>query len=174
MYYDMSYILCDWKLGWWEIGAKIFVFQEVYETLLYLLAPFVIPISFATRPVFSSYLYAATITMYAVNALVFNYVSLCLYVVSSPPPIHATPLLTFLIGPPAIPQADRPFQSLPLLQPLQVGFGLREHRLLLLCHLDLRNVLRETPPKGHRRRQGRRDCVEFGTKGNLSVGTGRD
>ncbi|KAI4283462.1 MAG: hypothetical protein L6R38_002145 [Xanthoria sp. 2 TBL-2021] len=76
MYYDMSYILCDWKLGWWEIGAKIFVFQEVYETLLYLLAPFVIPISFATRPVFSSYLYAATITMYAVNALVFNYVHL--------------------------------------------------------------------------------------------------
>ncbi|KAI4259005.1 MAG: hypothetical protein L6R42_004805, partial [Xanthoria sp. 1 TBL-2021] len=76
MYYDMSYILCDWKLGWWEIGAKIFVFQEVYETLLYLLAPFVIPISFATRPAFSSYLYAATITMYAVNALIFNYVHL--------------------------------------------------------------------------------------------------
>ncbi|KAI4098906.1 MAG: hypothetical protein LQ339_006212 [Xanthoria mediterranea] len=76
MYYDMSYILLDWKLGWWEIGAKIFVFQEIYETLLYLLAPFVIPISFATRPVFSSYLYAATITMYAVNALMVNYVHL--------------------------------------------------------------------------------------------------
>ncbi|KAL8886239.1 MAG: hypothetical protein Q9192_006519 [Flavoplaca navasiana] len=72
MYYDMYYILCEWKLGWWEIGAKIFVFQEVYETLLYLLAPFVIPISFATRPAFSSYLYAATIAMYAVNALMFN------------------------------------------------------------------------------------------------------
>ncbi|KAL8835568.1 MAG: hypothetical protein Q9176_006845 [Flavoplaca citrina] len=72
MYYDMYYILCEWKLGWWEIGAKIFVFQEVYETLLYLLAPFVIPISFATRPTFSSYLYAATIAMYAVNALSFN------------------------------------------------------------------------------------------------------
>ncbi|KAL8846557.1 MAG: hypothetical protein Q9221_008364 [Calogaya cf. arnoldii] len=76
MYYDMYYILFDWKLGWWEIGAKIFVFQEVYETLLYLLAPFVIPISFATRPVFSSYLYAATITMYILNALIFNYVHL--------------------------------------------------------------------------------------------------
>lgn len=150
MYYDMSYILCDWKLGWWEIGAKIFVFQEVYETLLYLLAPFVIPISFATRPVFSSYLYAATITMYAVNALVFNYVSHCFYViVSSPPPIHATPLLTFLTGPPPLPQADSPFQSPHLLQRLQVGFGLCEHRLLLLCHLDLRNVLCQTPPKIH-------------------------
>ncbi|KAL8696530.1 MAG: hypothetical protein Q9201_007615 [Fulgogasparrea decipioides] len=76
MYYDLDYIFFDWKLGWWEIGAKIFVFQEVYETLLYLLAPFVIPISFATRPVFSSYLYVATVLLYIVNALIFNYVHL--------------------------------------------------------------------------------------------------
>ncbi|KAL8750616.1 MAG: hypothetical protein Q9184_006366 [Pyrenodesmia sp. 2 TL-2023] len=75
MYYDLIYILFDWKLGWWEIGAKIFVFQEIYETLLYLLAPFVIPISFATRPVFAAQIYIATISMYALNALLFNYVS---------------------------------------------------------------------------------------------------
>ncbi|KAL8955558.1 MAG: hypothetical protein Q9183_006599 [Haloplaca sp. 2 TL-2023] len=66
MWYDAWYILFNWKLGWWEIGAKIFVFQEIYETLLYLLAPFVIPISFATRPVFCAYLYAATIVLYTV------------------------------------------------------------------------------------------------------------
>ena len=76
MWYDAWYILFDWKLGWWEIGAKIFVFQEIYETLLYLLAPFVLPISFATRPVFCSYLYAATIVLYTGNAFIFNYVSL--------------------------------------------------------------------------------------------------
>lgn len=29
MWYNLAYILFDWKLGWWEIGAKIFVFQEV-------------------------------------------------------------------------------------------------------------------------------------------------
>jgi hypothetical protein len=29
MYYDMNYILTSWKLGWWEIGAKLCVFQEV-------------------------------------------------------------------------------------------------------------------------------------------------
>lgn len=29
MYYDLWYILGSWKLGWWEIGAKLFVFQEV-------------------------------------------------------------------------------------------------------------------------------------------------
>lgn len=76
MYYDLIYILFDWKLGWWEIGAKIFVFQEIYETMLYLLAPFVIPISFATRPAFAGEIYLATIAMYALNALIFNYVSI--------------------------------------------------------------------------------------------------
>ncbi|KAL9038139.1 MAG: hypothetical protein Q9180_003311 [Flavoplaca navasiana] len=76
IYYDMSYILCNWKLGWWEIGAKIFVFQEVYETLLYLLAPFVLPISFYVRPAFSGYLYAATIMLYLINVVIFNYVHL--------------------------------------------------------------------------------------------------
>ena len=76
IYYDMAYFLCNWKLGWWEIGAKIFVFQEVYETLLYLLAPFVLPISFYVRPAFSGYLYAATIMLYLVNVVIFNYVHL--------------------------------------------------------------------------------------------------
>ncbi|KAL8923859.1 MAG: hypothetical protein Q9172_002947 [Xanthocarpia lactea] len=71
-----DYILFDWKLGWWEIGAKIFVFQEIYETLLYLLAPFVIPISFACQPLFSFYLYIAVMVMYIGNALLFNYVHL--------------------------------------------------------------------------------------------------
>lgn len=76
IYYDMAYILCNWKLGWWEIGAKIFVFQEVYETVLYLLAPFVLPISFYVRPAFSGYLYAATIMLYLINVVIFNYVHL--------------------------------------------------------------------------------------------------
>ena len=29
IYWNMRYILCSWKLGWWEIGAKVFVWQEV-------------------------------------------------------------------------------------------------------------------------------------------------
>ena len=76
MYYDMAYILKNWRLGWWEIGAKIFVFQEVYETLLYLLAPFVLPISFIVRPAFSAYLFAATLVLYFLNVIIFNYVHL--------------------------------------------------------------------------------------------------
>lgn len=76
MYYNMAYILGSWKLGWWEIGAKIFVFQEVYETLLYLLTPFILPISFYVRPSFCGYLLAATIVMYAINVIIFNEVHL--------------------------------------------------------------------------------------------------
>ena len=74
LFWDMSYIIRRWNLGWWELGAKIFVFQEVYETLLYLLAPFVMPISFYVRPQFSAYLYAATLVLYQINVLIFNYV----------------------------------------------------------------------------------------------------
>ncbi|KAL9006301.1 MAG: hypothetical protein Q9188_000958 [Gyalolechia gomerana] len=76
LYWDLSYIIRNWKLGWWEIGAKLFVFQEVYETLLYLLAPFVLPISFYVRPEFSGYLYVATLVLYQINVIIFNYVHL--------------------------------------------------------------------------------------------------
>jgi hypothetical protein len=38
MFYNLSYIFTSWKLGFWEIGVKIFVFQEVYETLLYIVS----------------------------------------------------------------------------------------------------------------------------------------
>lgn len=76
IYYDMAYIFKNWRLGWWELGAKIFVFQEVYETLLYLLAPFVLPISFIVRPAFSGYLFAATLALYFLNVIIFNYVHL--------------------------------------------------------------------------------------------------
>ncbi|KAL8650147.1 MAG: hypothetical protein Q9210_003994 [Variospora velana] len=76
IYYDLSYMLWSWKLRWWEFGAKLFVFQEIYETLLYLLAPFVLPISFYVRPNFSGYLFAATLLLYMVNTVIFNYVHL--------------------------------------------------------------------------------------------------
>ncbi|KAJ5689046.1 hypothetical protein N7462_003438 [Penicillium macrosclerotiorum] len=76
MYYDMKYILTSWKLGWWEIGAKLCVFQEVYETLIYLLAPFVLPISFIVRPGFCGMLLGVTIAMYIINVILFNEIHL--------------------------------------------------------------------------------------------------
>lgn len=33
LYHNLAYIFGSWNLGWWEIGAKIFVFQEVCNTL---------------------------------------------------------------------------------------------------------------------------------------------
>jgi hypothetical protein len=70
MFYNMAYIFGSWKLGFWEIGAKIFVFQEVYETLLYLFAPFVLPISLIVRPAFCAYLMLGTLALYFVNVTV--------------------------------------------------------------------------------------------------------
>jgi hypothetical protein len=72
MYYNMAYILGSWNLGFWEIGAKIFVFQQVYETLLYLFTPFVLPISIIVRPAFFGYLFAGTFGLYFLNAITFN------------------------------------------------------------------------------------------------------
>lgn len=72
MYYNMKYIFTSWRLGFWEFGAKLFVFQEVYETLLYLLAPFVLPVSLIVRPAFCGYLIAGTFGMYYANAIIFN------------------------------------------------------------------------------------------------------
>ncbi|ORY61747.1 nucleotide-diphospho-sugar transferase [Pseudomassariella vexata] len=76
MWYNMAYILFSWKLGWWEIGAKLFVFQEVYETLLYLLTPFVITISFIVQPSFCGILLGGTVLLYLINVLIFNEVHL--------------------------------------------------------------------------------------------------
>ncbi|POS71707.1 hypothetical protein DHEL01_v209901 [Diaporthe helianthi] len=76
MWYNMHYILTSWKLGWWEFGAKLFVFQEVYETLLYLFTPFILPISFLVSPAFCGYLLAGTVVLYLVNVVIFNEVHL--------------------------------------------------------------------------------------------------
>jgi hypothetical protein len=50
--------------------------QQVYETLLYLLTPFILPISFYVRPSFCGYLLAATIVMYLINVIIFNEIHL--------------------------------------------------------------------------------------------------
>jgi hypothetical protein len=76
MYYNMRYILFSWKLGLWEIGAKLFVFQEFYETILYLLTPFILPISFKLNPTYTTILLSVTFAIYFLNALIVNYVHL--------------------------------------------------------------------------------------------------
>ena len=70
LWYNLRYVIMSWKLGVWEFGAKLFVLQEVYETLLYLLAPFVLPIPLIVQPAFCGYLLAGTFGLYWLNALV--------------------------------------------------------------------------------------------------------
>lgn len=76
MFYNLDYVLRSWRLGWWEFGAKLFVLQEVYETLLYLFAPFFLPISLIIRPAFTAYLFAGVFGLYFVNTVIFNEVHL--------------------------------------------------------------------------------------------------
>jgi hypothetical protein len=76
MYYNLHYILFSWELGWWELGTKLFVFQEIYETLLYLATPVVVPVSLAIRPQFFFELMALTFVLYMGNAVIFNEIHL--------------------------------------------------------------------------------------------------
>ncbi|KAL2867773.1 glycosyltransferase family 2 protein [Aspergillus lucknowensis] len=72
MWYNSSYLFGSWRLGWWEVGTKLFVFQELYETVLYLLTPFVIPTSIVVEPGFTMTLTIACWALYLLNALIFN------------------------------------------------------------------------------------------------------
>jgi len=76
IFYNMAYILFSWKLGFSEIGTKLFVLQEVYETLLYILAPFVLPMSFLVNPIFTAILTGITTGMYLINVIIFNEIHL--------------------------------------------------------------------------------------------------
>jgi hypothetical protein len=49
---------------------------QVYETLLYLLTPFILPISFYVRPSFCGILLGSTIVMYLLNVVIFNEIHL--------------------------------------------------------------------------------------------------
>ena len=70
LYFNMKYLLLSWNLGFWELGAKMFVLQEVYETLLYLTAPFVLPISFIVNARFCGWALAGAVGLYWINVLV--------------------------------------------------------------------------------------------------------
>ncbi|KAF7585611.1 hypothetical protein BBP40_010480 [Aspergillus hancockii] len=76
MWYNLVYIFGSWKLGKWELGAKLFVIQEVYETLLYVLTPFILPISLIVRPTFCVALLLASFGLYLLNAIIFNEIHL--------------------------------------------------------------------------------------------------
>jgi hypothetical protein len=149
MFYNMAYIFGSWKLGWAEIGAKIFVFQEVYETLLYLVSPFILPISFIVRPSFAGILLASTVVMVSPPTLLTT-------AKANPSPVPNQH--DHLQRSPPAPQKRTPRLGprLRLLPPLQDRPHRRQRGELLLVPLQVRALLRKAPPQGHRRREGRR------------------
>lgn len=93
LWYNLSYLFTSWKLGRWEFATKLLVIQEVrtsdlysvgdsvltgqiYETLLYILTPFTLPISFIVRPEFCTVLLMSTLGLYLLHVIIFNEVHL--------------------------------------------------------------------------------------------------
>lgn len=139
MFYNMAYILGSWKLGFWELGAKLFVFQEVYETLLYILAPFVLPISLIVQPAFCAYLLAGTLGLYYLNVMV------SLALPRTRRSEVATDAITdFQRGAPAPPQRARGMEMrVSLLHAIQDSSDRHQRPELLLRLVQVRKVLRQ-------------------------------
>ncbi|GIJ90897.1 hypothetical protein Asppvi_009862 [Aspergillus pseudoviridinutans] len=76
LWYNLSYLFASWKLGRWEFATKLLVMQEIYETVLYILTPFTLPISFIVRPEFCIALIMATLGLYLLHVIIFNEVHL--------------------------------------------------------------------------------------------------
>ncbi|KAL2787930.1 nucleotide-diphospho-sugar transferase [Aspergillus keveii] len=76
LWHNVGYLIGSWKLGWREVGTKVFVFQEVYETFTYLLSPFILPISLLVRPAFCIAMLAAITGLYLLQVILFNEIHL--------------------------------------------------------------------------------------------------
>ena len=48
VYSNACYILLAWRLGWRELVTKIFVFGEIYDSIIMLASPLLAPVVFIT------------------------------------------------------------------------------------------------------------------------------
>ncbi|KAJ0413854.1 glycosyltransferase like family 2-domain-containing protein [Aspergillus carlsbadensis] len=76
VWHNITYIFGSWKLGWWEVGTKVFVWQEVYETILYLLTPFILPVSLLVQPWFCVAMSFGILGLYLLQVTIFNEIHL--------------------------------------------------------------------------------------------------
>ncbi|CEL06882.1 hypothetical protein ASPCAL10051 [Aspergillus calidoustus] len=74
VWHNISYIFGSWKLGGWEVGTKIFLTWkiQVYETILYLLTPFILPVSLIVQPWFCVAMSFGILGLYLLQVLIFN------------------------------------------------------------------------------------------------------
>lgn len=64
--------VCDFHARVRSIGLTVRMPRQVYETLLYLFTPFILPMSVAVNPAFWAYVLVGTVFLYFLNVLIFN------------------------------------------------------------------------------------------------------
>ncbi|KIW12671.1 hypothetical protein PV08_09949 [Exophiala spinifera] len=75
-WHTIKHILFDWNLGIYSIGDKVYTFQEIYTTLLYVIGPILLVLSFMIEPEFTAIITGAMLGMYFSIAMIFNEVIL--------------------------------------------------------------------------------------------------
>jgi hypothetical protein len=76
LWHDLQHIFFKWRLGVYSVGSKVYTFQEVLETFLYVTCPVLLPIAFIIKPSFIGMMTGVVIAMYFVIVLFFNEVIL--------------------------------------------------------------------------------------------------
>lgn len=69
---DTVYILCSWRLGWYEIITKIWVLVELYDCVMSFLRPWIIVLALIANYKLLLIFMAALTAMYALAFILFN------------------------------------------------------------------------------------------------------
>ena len=73
---DFNYLFFAWRLGWYEIVTKIFVIAEIYDTILYVLRPFLWPMTLISDPKLGFAMIGVITAIYGVGTVAFNAIHL--------------------------------------------------------------------------------------------------
>ncbi|KAK5036829.1 hypothetical protein LTR13_005209 [Exophiala sideris] len=76
MWHNLEHILFKWDLGVYSIGSKVYTFQMLYETFLYVTGPVLLPIAFVIKPRFMGMMTGIVMAMYFIIVNLFNEITL--------------------------------------------------------------------------------------------------
>ncbi|KIV77448.1 hypothetical protein PV11_09242 [Exophiala sideris] len=76
MWHNLEHILFKWDLGVYSIGSKVYTFQMLYETILYVTGPVLLPIAFVIKPRFMGMMTGIVMAMYFIIVNIFNEITL--------------------------------------------------------------------------------------------------
>ena len=69
---DLGYLFFAWRLGRHELITKLFVVAEVYDTVLYIMRPFLWPMTLISDPRLGFAMIGTVMGIYGVGTVVFN------------------------------------------------------------------------------------------------------